>query len=963
MQPLAVRLVRIGISFSLIAPLLAGGPTALSALAGTKGPTPMINVDTVLQTSWMSILNSNTSLTGASVSAYAFDLTSHQVLGSIHPNWRQPPASVTKLITSAAALENLGPNFRYVTRVTVPTVNPPKSTANGAGPIYLVGGGDPLLEANKTSTLEALAAKVASRVKEASRVVGVSTLYAPPIYGIGWTLGDSVADYGAGTSALMAERSEIEVAVSGAPPGTPPVTELIFNSAAGVPSYFHVVNHAVSVPRGEPNTLAVVRELGTNNIVLTGHMPQGAYTEQFLSIGSPALYAATLFQSLLERDGVKFQEAATTGALPSKTSTIASYSSEPLKKSLILQNQFSVNQMAENLYRMLGVPAQDRSLAGIANSAQGGGISGETSGSIGASAKVMSAFLAKAGVNPDGLRPVDGSGLSELDEMSSSQVVQVLRYASTRPWFPTYLHSLMQLNSPNAGFLVGHPYALPQGSVAYVKTGNLSNQWNYAGYIKTANGHLIAFAILDDGPPTVRMDLVGSALDQMLDDVAKYPGTGTAGKAEVSDAAIIAAAQNPPPVPSLPASLSFLSPKLKSVLDADGIVGVSVTDASTGKVVWNLHGNTLLNLGLLPRLAVADAALDGAKSFGNVTVQSVGDVQNGTLNGPLVLTGNEYPDLTTANVQSLANQVAAEHIRRINGPIEYVYAGGWLPYPQDIALEDIGQAFAPPEAPLTGSASLVTLHVTAGPHGTAVNASPTVTVSPADAPIRVVNQVTVDAQAPTAVNVSFDLRRRAYVLTGSVQPGGGQSLQVAPPNAPEVSATVFRDALRQAGVSVQNEVRQISSIGQAEPGVNNGSSTKRVVARIYGPSISSVVPDMLNSASSQLAGQLYRALGNGGFRTVLHKLGSNAFLSDPLALGWENYATPNNVASLLVQASHDSRAASLASALKARLWNTVAPQVHSIAGFVRSPSGRLYAVVAIASEMPWNGNFAPQVVQ
>jgi hypothetical protein len=120
---------------------------------------------------------------------------------------------------------------------------------------------------------------------------------------------------------------------------------------------------------------------------------------------------------------------------------------------------------------------------------------------------------------------------------------------------------------------------------------------------------------------------------------------------------------------------------------------------------------------------------------------------------------------------------------------------------------------------------------------------------------------------------------------------------------------------------------------------------------------------MLNSPSSQLAGQFYRAIGEGRFKAVVQKLGSNAFLSDPLALGWENYATPNNVASLLVQLSHDPRATSLSSALKAHLWNSVAPQVHSIAGYVRSPSGQMYAVVAIASEMLWNGNFAPQVIQ
>ena len=51
------------------------------------------------------------------------------------------PASTQKLLTAAAALDVLGPDFRYDTRSS-----PPAAPANGTVErLYLVGGGDPVL--------------------------------------------------------------------------------------------------------------------------------------------------------------------------------------------------------------------------------------------------------------------------------------------------------------------------------------------------------------------------------------------------------------------------------------------------------------------------------------------------------------------------------------------------------------------------------------------------------------------------------------------------------------------------------------------------------------------------------------------------------------------------------------------------------------------------------------------------
>ena len=99
----------------------------------TDAPAPQ----TPLQTAWLHIIDTP-SLRHASISATAYDLTTHRSLAAIHADWRETPASLMKLFTSAAALHTLGPSYRYRTEVRA------SGATTGAPPtLYLVGGGDP----------------------------------------------------------------------------------------------------------------------------------------------------------------------------------------------------------------------------------------------------------------------------------------------------------------------------------------------------------------------------------------------------------------------------------------------------------------------------------------------------------------------------------------------------------------------------------------------------------------------------------------------------------------------------------------------------------------------------------------------------------------------------------------------------------------------------------------------------
>lgn len=104
---------------------------------------------------------------GGRVSALVAHLTSGDVLYSREPDVPMTPASTLKILTAAAALEVLGPDHRFQTRVM---------TGAEQGEVVLVGGGDPVLVTadplmSGSTSLAELADRTAEALTEAGTTV------------------------------------------------------------------------------------------------------------------------------------------------------------------------------------------------------------------------------------------------------------------------------------------------------------------------------------------------------------------------------------------------------------------------------------------------------------------------------------------------------------------------------------------------------------------------------------------------------------------------------------------------------------------------------------------------------------------------------------------------------------------------------------------------------------------------
>jgi serine-type D-Ala-D-Ala carboxypeptidase/endopeptidase (penicillin-binding protein 4) len=192
---------------------------------------------------------------------------------------------------------------------------------------------------------------------------------------------------------------------------------------------------------------------------------------------SPPAFAAKELVLTMRGSHIKARAAKRTGPAPADAQTLATVQSPPLWVLLRLMDVPSDDFFAEMLTKQLGVRF-------------GGG------GSIRAGAQVISQVIQSFGLHPN---IVDGSGLSRDDRSSPGQVVALLRTM----WNSSIGHDL-QASLPVVGVngtvrrIAAHTFA--QGR-CMAKTGTLNYVTNLAGYCTARDHHVLAFALMIDGPP------------------------------------------------------------------------------------------------------------------------------------------------------------------------------------------------------------------------------------------------------------------------------------------------------------------------------------------------------------------------------------------------------------------------------------------------------------------------------
>ncbi|WP_328709287.1 D-alanyl-D-alanine carboxypeptidase/D-alanyl-D-alanine-endopeptidase [Microbispora hainanensis] len=476
------------ITIMLAGAVLATGIAGSGVPAGARGPAPGIadltrDLDQILADSRLAPARAGVAVRAAASGEDLYSLDADKLFA---------PASNTKLLTSAAALDTLGADFRFTTDVLAAS----KAGRTVVGDLTLRGTGDPTMLA---ADYDALAAKVAAAgVKVVTgRLVADDTWFDDVRLGTDWAWDDEPYYYAGQISALTAapdtDYDAGSVIVSVAPGSGPGKAAKVSTTPAT--GYVTIVNRAVT---GDETDMLVERQHGTNTVVVSGTVAEPY--DEWVAVWDPTLYAATLFREGLARHGVKVLGPTVRGTTPAKAVTVASRRSMPLGDLLVPFLKLSNNMHAEILTKAMG-----RKVSGA--------------GTWSAGLAVTTAFAQANGVKT--LRLRDGSGLSRVDALTPGGITALLAAVRGKPWFPTWYAAL-----PIAGEaerMVGGTLRSRMGGTAaagnvHAKTGSLTGVTALSGYVTSADGEPLVFSVISNGylsgPPRDLEDRIAVRLAQ-----------------------------------------------------------------------------------------------------------------------------------------------------------------------------------------------------------------------------------------------------------------------------------------------------------------------------------------------------------------------------------------------------------------------------------------------------------------
>ena len=391
------------------------------------------------------------------------------------------PASNQKVLTSAAAADKLGWDYRFTTRVMATGPIGPSGILNGD--LVIVGDGDPTINPRHPDRwgifdawAEALKAKGLRTIS--GNVVGDDNAFAEPGWGVGWAWDNLQDGYGAPIGALQYNENQIEVIVGpGMSEGAPAV---IATSPIG--SGVFVVNKVSTVAADAPTAVDLARVPGTPFLHVRGQVAAGGKPAMVLAaVHNPTEFYLEALRDVFARHGI-----AVSGSMtdidelrePPKTEgniELLVDRSPPLLEIVDVLMKWSRNGYAETLTAALSSPGQP------ASSARG----------LDTVRQVLTGF----GLPPDAYLPRDGSGLSRYDYVSADALTTLLAAIAANPTHADRFRSTLPVAGVS-GTLANRMKGTPAESRVVAKTGSLSNVRSIAGYLTTASGEPMAFAIL-----------------------------------------------------------------------------------------------------------------------------------------------------------------------------------------------------------------------------------------------------------------------------------------------------------------------------------------------------------------------------------------------------------------------------------------------------------------------------------
>jgi len=434
---LASALAALTLMRSRVQPLQMAVPPPVPVTVIPEAPHPI--------TTLLTEARASTALAGAAIGFCLINAEGEAVLAE-DAETAFIPASSLKTLTTATALEILGPDFRFTTELKSAA---PIKDGVIQGDLVIIGGGDPMLSVDDLKDWAA-DLKLRGLVRVAGGIRGDASVFPGSLYGDFWNWGDIGNGYGSGVAGLNLNHNRYILAFrAGAALGSP---ASILGTEVEIPGV--VWNNEVTTAAPDSGDGVVIHGGETTSLIhLRGTVPLGAAKFQVNgAVPDPAGFAVHQFRRSLQEVGI--QLGAGSPSMASPAHSLLQHSSPPLIEIITSIHASSDNHETECVFRMLGVKAAKPS------------------------AEVIREHWKARGLEFIGLRMEDGCGLARADFIRPLDLARLQLLAGQGPQGAAYKASL-----------------LSQDGLRW-KGGAMSGVRTFTGYVTGKSGAEYCFAFM-----------------------------------------------------------------------------------------------------------------------------------------------------------------------------------------------------------------------------------------------------------------------------------------------------------------------------------------------------------------------------------------------------------------------------------------------------------------------------------
>ena len=408
---------------------------------------------------------------GSNVGISIYDLTDGKSLYTYQADKLSRPASTMKLLTTITALSHPDADDPFKTEVWYQGVIEQDTLT---GDLYVVGGYDPEFDDEALDSLVNAVSRFPFSVIS-GHVYGDVSMKDSIYWGSGWAWDDTPASYQPYLSPLMLNKGLVTVTASPGERG-----HLASLDCVPASSYYTVTNETKSRTPAA-GRFGVSRDWlqNGNNIVVKGNV-EGKRTGMVNIYSSRDFFMHT-FLERLQAKGIQCPVNYAFNELQKDSLSVQIALFETAIQDVINQiMKESDNLNAEALLCRLGAQA-----TGKKHISDEDGLS------------VIRKQIKALGEDPDYYKLADGCGLSNYNYISPNLLIAFLKFAYSRTDVFQKLYKALPIGGVDGTLKYRMKRGTPSYKNVHAKTGSFTAINCLAGYLRTTNGHEIAFAIMN----------------------------------------------------------------------------------------------------------------------------------------------------------------------------------------------------------------------------------------------------------------------------------------------------------------------------------------------------------------------------------------------------------------------------------------------------------------------------------